>query len=185
MSYDEPGAVVEQYFEAMRKGPAGLDALCALFAQDAVYIEPFSGTRREHQGIEAIRTVLTTSMSQRPPGLTLAVARKSMVMPCSACSCSARVARFARGNLPSSLCSSCSAWRRRWSVSSSSVGSAISTFALPHFLRASPGQSIDGRSSSQRSREHLARLVLCSWMERCEVSKGSSRLTVKYPGADL
>ena len=44
---------VERYFRAMQRGPEGEDELVALFADDAVYLEPFSDAA--HTGREAIR----------------------------------------------------------------------------------------------------------------------------------
>lgn len=35
--------LVERYFRAMQRGQEGEEELVALFAEDAVYVEPFSG----------------------------------------------------------------------------------------------------------------------------------------------
>lgn len=65
---------VEAYFAAMQRGPDGHDALLELFADDAVYIEPFGGTG-PHVGRDAIRAYLTAAAGDAPPQLTLTVER--------------------------------------------------------------------------------------------------------------
>ena len=67
--------VVESFFRAMQAGPDGLEALVALFAEDATYIEPFSGQATAHQGRGAIRAFLTASQQQAPPDMVLTVER--------------------------------------------------------------------------------------------------------------
>lgn len=47
--------VIEAYFNAMRQGAAAEQDLLALFAPDAVYIEPFSGITEPALGVEQIR----------------------------------------------------------------------------------------------------------------------------------
>lgn len=70
-----PRHTVEAYFRAMQAGPAEAEALFALFAEDALYIEPFSGTRRTHRGRPAIEHCLRTSWQTAPPDMTLTVDR--------------------------------------------------------------------------------------------------------------
>ena len=70
-----PTDVVASYFEAMRGGKAKLQELLAQFADDATYIEPFSGQTRTHEGLQAITTCLTQSLDNRPPDMTLEVDR--------------------------------------------------------------------------------------------------------------
>ena len=48
----------------MQHGPDGVDALVALLADDAVYVEPFSGGA--HKGRDAIRAFLERSQGQLP-----------------------------------------------------------------------------------------------------------------------
>lgn len=67
--------VIAAYFEAMRQGADGIEDLLALFHPDGEYTEPFGGEPRTHRGVDEIRTCLTTSMAQRPPGLVLHVHR--------------------------------------------------------------------------------------------------------------
>lgn len=57
----------------MQRGPEGEDELVALFAEDAVYIEPFSG--QQHVGRDAIRGWLRASWRDQPPGIRLTVER--------------------------------------------------------------------------------------------------------------
>ena len=45
---DEDRKVVEELFKAMQAGPDGEEALMALFHEDAVFTEPFSGQPRTH-----------------------------------------------------------------------------------------------------------------------------------------
>jgi hypothetical protein len=64
---------LERYFRAMQRGPEGEDELLALFAEDAVYIEPFSAG--EHIGRAAIRSWLHESWADQPPGIRITVER--------------------------------------------------------------------------------------------------------------
>ena len=57
----------------MQRGREGEDELVALFADDAVYVEPFSGGT--HEGRDAIRAWLDGSWSDAPPDLRLTVER--------------------------------------------------------------------------------------------------------------
>lgn len=68
-----PQSQAERYFAAMQRGPDGHDALLDLFAEGAVYVEPFSGGA--HVGRDAIRTYLAASAGAAPPGLRLTVER--------------------------------------------------------------------------------------------------------------
>ncbi|MEZ4321647.1 MAG: nuclear transport factor 2 family protein [Myxococcota bacterium] len=67
--------LVQRYYDAMRAGPDGHEALVALFAEDAVYVEPFSGVSRTHRGHAGIREMLRTSQADAPPDLVLMVHR--------------------------------------------------------------------------------------------------------------
>jgi len=61
----------------MQRGPEGEDELVALFADDAVYLEPFSGGA--HVGRHAIRAWLRDSWRDQPPGIRLTVERVEIV----------------------------------------------------------------------------------------------------------
>jgi len=50
---------VSNFFLCMQAGRTGVDALMNLFAEDAVYEEPFTGTPRRHVGRDAIRKAMT------------------------------------------------------------------------------------------------------------------------------
>lgn len=71
----EPRAVVDRYFKAMQSGRERQEDLLALFAEDAVYIEPFAGPTRTHVGLAAIRRCIEASWSYAPPDLRLTVDR--------------------------------------------------------------------------------------------------------------
>lgn len=45
---------VSNFFLAMQAGEPGAEALAAMFAEDAVYEEPFTGEMRRHEGRAAI-----------------------------------------------------------------------------------------------------------------------------------
>lgn len=67
--------LVERYFRAMQRGPEGEEELVALFAEDAVYVEPFSGDQAPHVGRAEIQAWLHASWDHSPPELTLRVDR--------------------------------------------------------------------------------------------------------------
>ncbi len=45
---------ISNFFLAMQAGQVGADALAACFAPDAVYVEPFTGVVRRHEGIAEV-----------------------------------------------------------------------------------------------------------------------------------
>jgi ketosteroid isomerase-like protein len=55
---------ITRFYRAMQHGPDGVDALITLMADDAVYIEPFSGG--VHHGRAAIRAFLEQSQARLP-----------------------------------------------------------------------------------------------------------------------
>ena len=65
--------LVDAYFSAMRRGAAAEDEMMALFADDAIYVEPFSGTTRESVGREAIRATLRAGWAEPLPDMVLDV----------------------------------------------------------------------------------------------------------------
>jgi ketosteroid isomerase-like protein len=69
--------LLERYFRAMQRGPEGEEELIALFADDAIYVEPFGG--RTHFGREAIREWLRSSWADQPPGIRLTVERVDVI----------------------------------------------------------------------------------------------------------
>ena len=72
---DADRALVASYFEAMATGRSGLEALIELFADDAVYVEPFGllGQPRIHRGKAAIRATLQAGLERRPSDLVVEV----------------------------------------------------------------------------------------------------------------
>ena len=67
--------LIDRYFDAMRAGRDGEEALLALFADDAVYTEPFTGVARTHTGKAAIRACFQASWESAPPDMGLTVDR--------------------------------------------------------------------------------------------------------------
>jgi uncharacterized protein (TIGR02246 family) len=61
--------------KGMQTGPAAEDAIVALFTEDGVLVEPFSGTPQTHKGRPAIRASLQQMWQNRAPDLTLTVDR--------------------------------------------------------------------------------------------------------------
>jgi ketosteroid isomerase-like protein len=66
---------IERFFKAMQRGPDGHEELLALFADDAVYVEPFSPGGGVHEGKAAIRAWLPQSQENAPPDMRLTVDR--------------------------------------------------------------------------------------------------------------
>lgn len=66
---------VEGLFKAMQAGPGGEDAMVGLFADEAVFIEPFSGQPQTHKGRAAIRQSFRDQWVDPPPDLTLVLDR--------------------------------------------------------------------------------------------------------------
>ncbi|WP_305987230.1 nuclear transport factor 2 family protein [Roseibium sp. MMSF_3544] len=54
---------IANFFLAMQAGPSGSDILGSLFAEDAVYSEPFSGQTDPHRGRNAILAAFAASRS--------------------------------------------------------------------------------------------------------------------------
>lgn len=67
--------LIQRFFHAMQAGPEGAATLLSLFADDAVYVEPFSGAERTHEGLEAIRAALSPGWEQPLPDLSITVDR--------------------------------------------------------------------------------------------------------------
>ena len=65
--------VVEAYFGAMRRGAAAEDEMMALFTDDAVYDEPFSGEAQPAVGAAAVRSRLRAGWAVPLPDMELDV----------------------------------------------------------------------------------------------------------------
>lgn len=72
--------LIERYFAAMRQGAAGAEELLALFAPDAVYIEPFTD-EDPAVGIEAIEQRFRTGWEFPLPDVELDVFELSVDGP--------------------------------------------------------------------------------------------------------
>ena len=70
--------VVDSLFKAMQAGPAGEQAMMALFAEDAVFIEPFSGQVQTHEGKPAIRESFKQMFADPAPDMKLQMDRVDM-----------------------------------------------------------------------------------------------------------
>jgi uncharacterized protein (TIGR02246 family) len=75
MPVDEVRTVVEDLYRAMQSGPTGEAAIMALFADDGVLVEPFTGQPQTHRGKPAIRAALATMWQGRAPDLVLTLDR--------------------------------------------------------------------------------------------------------------
>jgi hypothetical protein len=64
---------VESLFKAMQMGPPGEDAMMALFDENAVFIEPFSGQVQTHTGKGAIRASFRQMWQDPLPDLRLSL----------------------------------------------------------------------------------------------------------------
>lgn len=72
---DSERSVVNNLFKAMQAGADGEEAMMALFAQNAVFTEPFSGEPRTHTGKDAIRASFREQWKQPAPDLKLVMDR--------------------------------------------------------------------------------------------------------------
>lgn len=70
-----PLDVVQRYFKAMQAGPEQAETLFGLFADDATYIEPFSGQQLTHEGRPAIEAYLRASWEDGPVDIELTLDR--------------------------------------------------------------------------------------------------------------
>jgi hypothetical protein len=68
-------SIVENLFKAMQEGATGEEAMMALFDDDSVFIEPFSGTVRTHTGKPAIRAAFRSTWENPIPELRLRLDR--------------------------------------------------------------------------------------------------------------
>lgn len=65
--------LVDQYFAAMRRGAVAEQDLLALFTDDAIYDEPFSGLNTPARGRDEVRTRLSSGWQTPLPDLRLDV----------------------------------------------------------------------------------------------------------------
>ena len=69
----DPQATIDRYFAAMRQGREAETNMMALFADDAVYIEPFSGGAEPAEGKAAILARLRSGWEAPLPDMELDV----------------------------------------------------------------------------------------------------------------
>ena len=67
--------VVDRLFKAMQAGPSGEREMMALFSDNAVFVEPFSGMPQTHTGKDAIKTSFQSMWKTPAPDLKLIVDR--------------------------------------------------------------------------------------------------------------
>lgn len=66
---------IANFFTAMQAGRAGSDEMAAVFADDAVYIEPFSGQPQRHQGKPAIMAAMARGWDYPLPDMRIQIDR--------------------------------------------------------------------------------------------------------------
>ncbi len=71
---DTPPTIAD-FFRAMQSGAAAEAQMSAIFADDAVYIEPFSGAPTEHRGKEAIMETMRAGWAHPLPDMTISTDR--------------------------------------------------------------------------------------------------------------
>lgn len=71
----EARKLVADFFEAMQAAGTQETEMMRLFAEDAVYVEPFSGRPREHEGKAAIREAMAAGWKNPLPEMRLEVER--------------------------------------------------------------------------------------------------------------
>ncbi len=67
--------IVDNLFKAMQAGAGGEDDMMALFADDAVFVEPFSGEPKTHTGKDAIRASFRDMWREPAPDMKLILDR--------------------------------------------------------------------------------------------------------------
>ena len=66
---------IANFFTAMQAGRAGAEALRGMFAEDAVYQEPFSGQAMVHRGRDAVMKAMAQGWEQPFPDMRIAIDR--------------------------------------------------------------------------------------------------------------
>lgn len=74
----QPERTARDFFLAMQTGASAEADMMALFAEDAVYVEPFTGSPVAHQGKDAIRQVMRQGWAQPLPDMRIEVDRLSI-----------------------------------------------------------------------------------------------------------
>jgi ketosteroid isomerase-like protein len=63
--------IIGRFFNAMQTGAANEAEMMALFADDAVYVEPFTGAPARHEGKAAVRAALAGGWRNPLPDMTI------------------------------------------------------------------------------------------------------------------
>lgn len=68
-------ASLDRFFAGMQGGPTHEEAMASLFAEDAVYVEPFSamGNMTSHVGKDAVRAALRAALAHPLPDQRIVV----------------------------------------------------------------------------------------------------------------
>lgn len=66
---------IANFFTAMQAGRAGAEEMATLFAEDAVYIEPFSGQPQRHVGKRAIMAAMARGWDYPLPDMRIRIDR--------------------------------------------------------------------------------------------------------------
>lgn len=66
---------IANFFTAMQAGRAGAEEMAAVFAEDAVYIEPFSGQPQRHEGKPAIMAAMARGWDYPLPDMRIRIDR--------------------------------------------------------------------------------------------------------------
>ncbi len=64
---------IANFFTAMQAGRAGAEEMAAVFAEDAVYIEPFSGKPQRHEGKAAIMAAMAQGWDYPLPDMRIRI----------------------------------------------------------------------------------------------------------------
>lgn len=72
---NEQHPTIKRFFAAMQAGATAETEMMSLFADDAVYVEPFSGREREHRGKPAIRSAMAEGWKTPLPDMRIELDR--------------------------------------------------------------------------------------------------------------
>lgn len=70
--------IIENLFKAMQTGPSEESTLLALFAEDGVLVEPFTGQMQTHVGKSAIKASLEPMWANQAPDMKIKLDRVDM-----------------------------------------------------------------------------------------------------------
>lgn len=70
---DNDQIIIRRFFAAMQAGTTGETVMAALFAEDAIYIEPFSGKPQTHRGKAEILAVFREGWKSPLPDMRIEI----------------------------------------------------------------------------------------------------------------